>query len=159
MNKFAILLCFLLIFNCTHAAEKFEEYYDYVFNVLKGMSREGEGLCAKVFEENKEKILDILTRLFKEIKDGKSVTSIILGYGLELASVDGFLTNCNAIDLFQSVQKFMSISGIRAIGETVRDNSESIYNIIDKIKHTKGINSKLENLGEFVSTLLQVNVN
>ena len=158
MNKLAILLCLLLVFNFSKSDEDYD-FVDIAAYIFKGMSHNEEGKCAKVFLNNKSKIKDILTKLFNDLKNGKELSSIMFGYGIELVAIDGMATDCKIFALLEAVNKLMSPSGIKSIGESISNNADEIYSNFLDLKKDKGVLKKMVPLGKVLKIILNFSVN
>ncbi len=158
MNKLAILLCFLLVFNFSKSDEDYD-FVEILTYIFKGMSPNEEGKCAKVFMNHKSEIKDILTKLFNDIKDGKDFSSLTLNYGLKLIAIDGLATECKVFPLLEAINKLMSPSGIKSIGEAISNNADEIYEHFKSLKKDKGVLKKMVPIGKVLSIILNFSVN
>ena len=159
MNKFALLLCFLLIANIS-AEEKdmVERIYNIVINILKGMSEKGDNSCANIFVNKKGEIFPIFKELVNEVKSGKSLSEVVSSYGLRLLAVEDLAVNCKAFALFELFTKMTSKEGIKDIGASIQSHAGDISNYFSQMKATKEIEKKVIIAGKIFAKIFNLQV-
>ena len=160
MNKFSLLLCFLLIVDIS-AEEKdmVDRIYNITINLLKGMAEKKEDhRCAKEFVTKKDQIFPIFKELIGEVKSGKSLSGVVTAYGFRLLAIEDMAESCKAFSLFELFSKVTSKEGIKDIGASIEKNAEKISNYFSKMKATKGLENKVEIAGNIFALILNFNV-
>ena len=160
MNKFALLLCLLLIANIS-AEEKdmVERIYNIVINILKGMAeKKPEQSCARIFETKKSEIFPIFKELVNEVKSGKSLSGVLSSYGLRLLAVEDLAVNCKAFALFELFSKMTSKEGLKDIGASIEKNAGEISNYFSQMKATKVIENKVQIAGQIFAKIFNLQV-
>ena len=161
MNKFALLLCFLLAVNYSicQDTEEIEKYYDYAVELLKGFSKNGQNTCANFFSVHRKQVISIVKAAIEEIKAGAQLTSLALKYVGQLLNLDSSVaTTCNLFGILPLVNKFNSVDEIKAIGQRITSNAQTIYDNIQLAKNAEGLKSKLLYIGKILSIVLNFNV-
>ena len=161
MNKLGLLLCFLLIVN-TSAEEKkdmAENIYDIIIKLLKGMSEGEKGSCSKIFEDKKNEILPIVKELINEVKNGKSLSGLVVSYGFRLLAVEDLAAECKAFALLDLFSKFTSKDGIKDIGISIQKNANTIHQYLTEMKSEKELLKKVEKVGKIFALVLNFKVN
>ena len=161
MNKFALILGLLLLFNLSKSIDddQMSTLYDHMTYILEGMSKTGEGQCAAVFRNNKSVLLGIIKNIMNDIKGGVDTTTIVARYLGKLILIDGLGTKCNIFALLKVVEIFNSADGIKNIGTSIVDNSNQIFDYVQEIKNKEELDDKLVSAGRILAILLNFNVN
>ena len=161
MNKLGLLLCFLLIVN-TSAEEKkdmAENIYDIIIKLLKGMAEEeGKGRCSKIFEDKKNEILPIVKELINEVKNGKSLSELVVSYGFRLLAVEDVAVECKAFALLELFSKVTSKDGIKDIGISIQKNANTIHQYLTEMKSEKVLLNKVQKAGKIFALVLNFKV-
>ena len=161
MNKFAFVFCLLLIVNFSQEAEinlSYETIHDAITNILKGLSLTNEGLCANVFVKSKSKILNLVERYVKDLKSGKKSSDLLNTYSIELLGIENFLTDCRVFSLVPLIPDLISLNGIKGIVDRINKNAQTLYDYVQKIKATKGLDDKLVYVGKALKIILDLYV-
>ena len=159
MNKFALVFFLLLIVNFSQEDEinvNYENIYDLVVNVIKGLSANDEGLCANVFIKNKDTMLSVVRSVIEELKKGKGLMDVIGGYAIQLLGVENLLSDCRVFSLISSVKDLLSVEGIKAIGDRISEKADTLYDYFQKLKSAKGLDNKLVYVGKCLKIILDI---
>ena len=156
MNKFALLLGLLLIFNFSKSEDEdqMSTIYDHVTYILEGMSKTGDAQCAAVFRNNKPEMLELLNLIMADIKAGTELSNIIIKYLGRLVLIDGLPTKCNLFNIIGVVDKFSSTTGIVTIGNNIANNADEIFRYVQEIKTKETLDEKLVPVGHILSLIL-----
>lgn len=162
MNKFALVFCLILIVNFSQEVEinvNFENVYNYLINILKGLSSTNENKCANVLISNKSRVLSIVQSLIDELKSGKKFGSLITSYSTKLLSIKNLGNDCRIFHLIPVFNKMLSLEGIKGIGDRILKNAKTLYDYIEKLKTVKGLADKLVYVGKCLKIILNIYVN
>jgi hypothetical protein len=159
MNKFTLILFFLLLVNLSKSEEKIDLVYEIITDVARGMSSTGEGKCAKALTNSKDKLLGIFERLKKDLENGKQLSSLMISYGIDLLGVPGMATDCKIMELITVYTDVTSIEGIKKIALNIKKNAEKIAEYADSMKNVSGLSNKMEYIGRILSLALNKSVN
>ena len=161
MNKFVLLLCFLLFLNYSKCEEtpNYELYYDYLVKVLQGLCPNAEAECAAIFINRKSQLLPIFTNIITDFKNGEETSNIITKYVLKLMAIDGnLLTKCNIVNLYSVMRIFDSVESIQSLGTRISQRSQQILTNINNFRSVEGLENKLFYVGRILSLVLDFNV-
>ena len=159
MNKFVLLLCFLLVVNVSkEETDMYDRAYDLITKLLKGMSTSEKGECANIFENKKEEIMNVIKGLIDDIKAGKKFSDVLVNYGFKLITIEDLVLKCKAFDLFQLFSKFTSKDGIKEIGSTIQNKADEIYELINDVKSARTLADKLVKVGKILSIVFNFSV-
>ena len=153
MNKFGILLCFLLAFNYSTAAlpeMDVGQIYDYFVVVIKGMASTTEYKCANTLIENKDKIVAEIKAAIEEIKNGANIKSTLISHGIKLMTVPNLLTNCKIMEIVSNIDKYFKAAYIQQVGYNLVQHSTEIESLIQEIIKSDGIEGKLLAVGKMI---------
>ena len=155
MNKFGILLCFLLAFNYSTAALPqidIDQMYDWFVIVIKGMASSTEYKCANTLIQNKETIVKEIKAAIEEIKNGASVKTALMTHGLKLMGVPGLITNCKVMEIVGNIDKYFKAAYIQQIGYNLVQHSTEIESLIQEIIKSD-VEGKLLAVGKMIRTV------
>ena len=152
MNKFGLLLCFLLAFNYSQAALPeidIGQIYDYIVVVIKGMTDSSDYKCVNTLTKNKETIVNEIKAAIQEIKNGADIKSTLISHGMKLMTVDGLMTNCKLMDLVMNYSKYLKASYFQQVGYNLVQHSTEIEALIQEIIKSN-IEGKLLAVGKII---------
>ena len=155
MNKFAILLCFLIVFTQQATVE---EIYDDAIYFFKGMSSTTEYKCYNTMVTQKTKLITIINKIVDEVKGGKSIINAIKAHSLEILFINKLSENCNFSTIMSKALEIYSEKGIKDIGYNIINNNGDIYTDIKGIADNSDIKVKAEYAGKLVKILTGLNV-
>ena len=156
MNKFALLLGLLLIFNLSKSEDddQMSTLYDHVTYILEGMSRTGEGQCAAIFRNNKPQLLKIINDIMTDMKKGDELSTIVIKYLGKLIVIDGLTSKCNIFNILGVVDLFNSATGISDLGTSIVTNAQEIFTYIQELKTKETLDEKLVPVGHILALIL-----
>ena len=157
MNKFVLLLCFLLFLNFSKCEEtiNYEQYYDYLVKVLQGLCPNGEAECAAIFINHKSQLLPLLTNIINDFINGDDTTTIMARYMFSIMAIDtSLLTKCNIADLIGVMRTFDSVESIQALGNRIANKSQQILSNVQLLQGVEGLENKLFYVGRILSLVL-----
>ena len=156
MKKFALVFCLLLIINFSQEQVNisYENIYDLLINLFRGMSATEECKCAKVFVENKTRMLKAVNSLIEDLKAGQDFSSSIAILSIDLMSIDNFLTDCRLINIMPVINTLFCQDGIKLIGNRLVKNSKAISNLFSNLKSVSEFSDKLKILGQILRVIL-----
>ena len=161
MSKFALLLCFLLAVNYSMCqnTELVDKYYDYLVGLLKGLSIDGSNKCATFFEVKRNEVIKLIKSAMVDIEGGGELSTIALQLVNQLLRIDSSVaTTCNLLGIIPLISKFNSADEIKAIGDRISSKSRTIFQLIQSIKESKDLKTKLLYIGKILSIILNFNV-
>lgn len=165
MNKFIILLLFIIFFNHSNSQEisdeKLDQIYDKVIFVLKGMSQNEKNQCFQVFMNNKQKLINLIKSIINEYEKGDKdfISKILLNYGVPFFLIDNVGSKCNLINIQKAWDRLTTEYGIKEIGKAISNNSEVISNNTQIVKNDEKSENKFIALGKIISIILDFYVN
>ena len=159
MNKFTLIIFFLLLINLTKSEEKTDMIYGIITDIARGMSRGGEGKCAKALTDSKDKLLEIFERLKNDLEKGKQLSSLMISYGIDLLGVPGMATDCKIMEFITVYTDVTTIEGIKKIALNIKKNAEKIAEYADSMKNVTGLSDKMEFIGKILSLALDKTLN
>ena len=154
MNKFVFLLGLLLIFNLSKSEDNDQknEIYAQIIGIFEGMSETGEGQCAAVFRNNETHLLDLISDMMTQIKNGEEITSLLSN--MAEFSVDGLYEKCNLLGMVEALTLFNSETGISDIGTNIVDNAKKIFSYVQEYKAKETLGEKIIFVGHILSIML-----
>ena len=161
MNKFALFLCIILVFSYSKCIEEdqLNTLYDYLVELLKGFSKDGNNECAKIFINNRSKMISIIKKILKDLQDGTQLIQIATKYLQDLLIMDSsILTKCQVLGWDSVLKKFKNLEEIKKMGENIHDNASDILDLYKEMKQAKGLLNKLFYVGKFLAIVLNFNV-
>ena len=162
MNKFALVFYLILIVNFSQEEEinvNYENIYDLLINLLKGMSITNENLCANSFVRNRSKITKIIQMVIEGLKSGKEVVNVLSVCVTQLLQINNFFSDCRFKTLIQELRNIFTFEGIKGIADRMSKNVGTLYEYVQKIKITKGLADKLVYVGKCLQIILNIYVN
>ena len=162
MNKFALVFCLILIVNFSQEAEtniSYENVYNYLFNILKGLSLSNENKCANVLTTQKVRMLSIVRSLIDELKLGKKFSDVRMAYYTKILGIKNLGNDCRIFKLIPEFTKMLSVGGIQQIGDRIIKNAQTLYDYVEKIKTVKGLDDKFVYVGKCLKIILNIYVN
>ena len=154
MNYFSFGICFLLLFNFSLNLDA-ELLYDIIIKLFKGLSVSENSQCIIICERKKDEIMKILTDIINELDDGKSITNLILPYGMKLFAIKDLMTKCQILAIFDIYNRIITKDGIKEVGNEVYNNANEIYKYIEQSKE-KGIYNII---GKILSLVFNIYIN
>ena len=154
MNYFSFGICFLLLFNFSLNLDA-ELLYDIIIKLFKGLSVSENSQCIIICERKKDEIMKILTDIINELDDGKSITNLILPYGMKLFAIKDLMTKCQILSIFDIYNRIITKDGIKEVGNEVYNNANEIYKYIEQSKE-KGI---YYIIGKILSLVFNIYIN
>ena len=161
MNKFALFLCIILVFNYSQSIEdeQLNKLYDYLVEILKGFSREGNNECANIFINNRSKMISIIKKILKDLQDGAEMLTIATRYFQDLLMIDSaILSKCQLLGWDSVLKKFKNQEQIKKMGEIIRDNASEVRALYLQMKEAQGLLNKIFYVGKFLALILNFNV-
>ena len=153
MKKFGLLL-FLLAISFTQQLDysdiDINAIYDKLIIVAKGFSPSGTTQCSAVLNTKKAEILVILKNAINEIKNGGSMTSVLIKYGLKLVGIDGMSSKCKAWEVVSKVTALLTKDGIKPRWYRIVNNAANIYNTVEEFKNAADLDAKLVVAGKVI---------
>ena len=157
MNKFALLLCFLLAVNYSMCQdpELVDKYYDYLVEALKGFSKDGKNSCSNFFAVNRNEVVQLVKNAMAEMQAGSDLLTVAIKYVGLLINLDSSVaTTCNLFGILPLLNKFSSAEEIKGIGERISSNSKEIYQLIQSVKSVEGLKNKMQYFGKILALVL-----
>ena len=154
MNKFSFAIFFLLLFNYSLNLDE-ESLYYIIINLFKGLSLSENSQCINVCEKNKNEIMKILADMINELNEGKSITNLILPYGLKLFALKDFIAKCQIVTILDIYNRIVTKDGIKEIGNGMYNNANEIFGLINQSKD-EGI---FFIIGKMLSIVLNIYIN
>ena len=161
MNKFALVFCLILIVNFSQEAEintSYENVYNYLINIFKGLSANNENLCAKVLISNKSKMLSILPSAINDLKSGKQFNELIKDYSPKILTISNISKDCRYTYFISALSNISTLNGIKGIGDRIIKNAQTLYDYVEKIKTAKELADKLVYVGKCLKIILNTYV-
>ena len=159
MNKFGLIL-FLLAISFTQQIDysdiDIDAIYDKLIILAKGFSTTSEYQCSAVLNTKKAEILVILKNAINEIKNGGSMTSVLIKYGLKLVGIDGMSNKCKAWEVVSKITALLTKDGIKETGYRIVNNTASIYAAIQEFKDAADLDGKLVAAGKAIRFILGI---
>ena len=165
MNKFLVIFFLALsAVSCFKLKDEVpvDEIYAAVVALFKGMAETEEATCAKVLVDQKPKILEIVYECIDEIKAGTAAETAIQNAAIKLMGVDGFVSECNVLQMPAIITKFTTEDGLVEIFQTAIDNVHEIFTYGETMKDAiknKDYNAAAEAAGHILSIILDFQVN
>ena len=128
MNKFLVVL--LLIGSCLNFRLRdvpVDDIYAALVALFKGLADNDEYRCAGVLEDNKDEIINIIHMAIHELKDGYPIDDVIQQVIIKIMAIDGFVNECNALDMPAVITKLTTKEGLIEVFQTVINNIDTIY--------------------------------
>ena len=73
--------------------------------------------------------------------------------------INDFLPDCRVFTFVPVVTDLISVNGIKGIGDRINKNAQTLYDYVQKIKDTKGLDDKLVYVGKALKIILDFYVN
>ena len=161
MRIVPILLCFTLILSLSNGEEEisfFEKYYDSIVQIIKGLSDTSEAKCSKVFVDKKEDIIKLVKKIISLLQTQSIDLSTLLP---DVMNIDGLIVDCNLLVLAGKIFQFKDDIQflIETMGNNILKNYKQIFQIVQKMLKTLGIEGKMENVGKILKLILEISVN
>ena len=161
MRIVPILLCFTLIISLSNGEEEisfFEKYYDSIVQIIKGLSDTSEAKCSKVFVDKKEDIIKLVKKIISLLQTQSIDLSTLLP---DVMNIDGLIVDCNLLVLAGKIFQFKDDIQflIETMGNNILKNYKQIFQIVQKMLKTLGIEGKMENVGKILKLILEISVN
>ena len=158
MKTLSLLFFIFLLSNLSKESELsdalIDSIYDYLPDILKGLSSSDENECSNIFISKKSKILPLLKDVISDLIDGASLVDIIANYGLRTGLIWGFADNCRLISLGSLLADIDSANGIAKIGEAMEEHNENLYNLERDIKKEESLEKRLYYIGKIIYNIL-----
>ena len=163
MNKFVLLLTFFLTINICYCDESIpfneDTIYNYVVDLLKGLSNKPEHECSNIVKNNKKDIMKIAKDLIGDLKNGKKLNDLIWKYGLRLMDIEDLLSKCKLLDLLDLKDQLKSKTGILKYGETIYNHADTIAQYLTEAKNASTMDEKMIKIGQILAIILDFYVN
>ena len=147
MNKIALLIIFCLIFKISHTQNSSlfsaDSIYDYIYNLLRGLSINENGQCVKIYYDNKVEIIQILNELLQGLNEGKDITNLIFPIGMKFFGISDLITKCQVLTLLDIYNRVSTKDGIKEFGNTIYNNAEAVYKLTNDLKNNKDYEDKV----------------
>ena len=161
MRIVPILLCFTLIISLSNGEEEisfFEKYYDSIVQIIKGLSDTSEAKCSKVFVDKKEDIIKLVKKIISLLQTQSIDLSTLLP---DVMNIEGLIVDCNLLVLAGKIFQFKDDIQflIETMGNNILKNYKQIFQIVQKMLKTLGIEGKMENVGKILKLILEISVN
>ena len=161
MRIVPILLCFTLILSLSNGEEEisfFEKYYDSIVQIIKGLSDTSEAKCSKVFVDKKKDIIKLVKKIISLLQTQSIDLSTLLP---DVMNIDGLIVDCNLLVLAGKIFQFKDDIQflIETMGNNILKNYKQIFQIVQKMLKTLGIEGKMENVGKILKLILEISVN
>ena len=115
-----------------------EEIYGYVVNFLEGFSGKNDSKCVDVFtseknkenKDNKEKLMNITSKIINMIKNNKTFENIMNEVGIDIITTHNLAKDCNLIEAIPLYSKidFNKLDYIQIL----LDNADDLYSFFKK---------------------------
>ena len=158
MSKFILLLSILSFSSilCQITDQTIETAYDWLIEILKGMSDTEEHKCSNVFRDKRDKeILPMLKDIVKRMDRGEEFETIARRYGIPLIATKGLAENCNLINAIPIYFRVNNEEGIQETGKIINKNAKEIYEQVQVMKSYETFPEKLVILGKILSIILE----
>ena len=158
MKKLSLCLFILLILNYSYSIEISEEtIFDYLVDVIKGLTESEEHQCDNLLIENKESFLKLMREFIQGMNEGKDMKSQVLPFGLRSLTIPNLTSKCQLMEILALYLKLTMKDGIKEIGSSLFYNTNKIIDLINKIK--KGEENRMILIGQLLSLLLNFSLN
>ena len=155
MNKFGILLCFLLTINFSQSTLPEIDMgvvYDIIVALMKGMSETSEAKCANTYASLKDMIVPSLQAIWEDMRKGIDFQTAAMAHPpKDMARLEEIEINCHA---FEKIQEFAGFTarGIQQIGYNIIQNSVEIEGLITELIKTPDFEGKIIVFGKILRT-------
>ena len=163
MNKTILLYCFLIIINLTNelsnnSTDNYtnEIIYDYLVDLLKGMSKGNEGKCANAFIEKKASLIGEIVGLIEAALEAD--LSNALGHLYLISTLVEKECDITSIILLMIKLNDIKKDFIKVIGLRAMKNAKCLEDNMNNFLEIKPMNEKLQIIGKILSILLKINV-
>ena len=153
MNKFVLLLCFLLLLNYSNCEETpdYEQLYNYLIKILQGLCPNEEAKCANLFITRKSQVFPLFKSIVSDIRNGDDVNTIISRYWLDILSINNLIGFCNLLNLGTLITILDNEKSVQELGDNVSEKSQQIYSNIQLLKGMEDLENKLFYVGRILS--------
>ena len=157
MSKFILLLSILSFSSilCQITDQTIETAYDWLIEILKGMSDTEEHKCSNVFRDKRDKeILPMLKDIVKRMDRKEEFETIARRYGIPLIATKGLAENCNLLNAIPIYFRVNNEEGIKETGSIINKNAKEIYEQVQVMKSYETFPEKLVVFGKLLSFIL-----
>ena len=156
MNKFAILLCFCLVFNFSKSMEE-SELLELMEGMIKGLFSTGG--CAKVFSDNKSKLFSSLKETVETFLKEGDLQKALSDFILNNQKISDFLEECKPFKLLDEFKSFITTEGVTKIADNIYNNAATLISQVNALKNAKNKTDKGAIIGEVLRLILPLSVN
>ena len=154
MNKFGLFLCFILAIGYAQSSIidgiDMNDFYEKFIQISKGMSDSNSYKCASTLARHKTKVLEMVEKVVKDVKGGKSLTDALISNAIGLVFLDGFSTDCNVSSIISIAPELLKVKGIQTVGSNLVKNASDIENYIDEFMKAENLDGKLLAIGKII---------
>ena len=158
MKALSLLFFIFLVLNLSKESDisdaLIDSIYDYLPDIIRGISSSEATKCPNELIQKKSKILPLLQDVISDLIDGASLVDIAKGYTIRAGFIFGLDDNCSLLSLGLFLADIDSANGIEKIGKAIQENNKKIYDLERDIKKEESFENKLYYFGKILYYVL-----
>ena len=153
MNKFTLLVCFILVLNVAKSQiDPIEQIYDYATVFLKGMALTDRYECANAFIKKKSKLFPTIKETV-ETSNNMSYFSLFTTLATQLFGDKEIRDSCNIMVFIGNLSNLRNDYTFKLIGNNINTNAQQIYDYVKQIQNASSYDEKLFAGGHILSLI------